>query len=243
LDIAAETQALFAPKGVLRVALNHGNRILVGRDDNNAPFGISVDLARALAERLDLPLNFVEFERAADVSNSATEDRWDICFLAVDPKRAETIEFTEPYVGIDGSYLASPRCEAKDSDGLVASGAPVGTVIGSAYTLTLQRNPSAENLVLFDDIHSMLRALDAGQVTAVAGIGNVMAAEAEKRPGSRVLAPPFMQIRQAMAIVRSRAPAAAYLRAFVDDLARRGIVGDILERHGQPRSCAILPPG
>ncbi len=241
MTVTQTLRADFAPNGTLRAALNHGNRILVGRGADGTPEGISVDLAQMLAAELDLPLDFVNFDRAVDVSSSATEDLWDVCFLAVDPKRAETIDFTDPYVGIEGSYLAGPACTADDAPALVASGAAVGTVDGSAYTLTLARHPGAEALVYFPTITAMLAALDQGEITAAAGIGDVMAAEAAKRPGARVLTPPFMQIRQAMAIVRGRPDASAYLRDFVQRLARAGTTGDILERHGVARACAIVP--
>ncbi|MEI4488699.1 transporter substrate-binding domain-containing protein [Frigidibacter sp. MR17.14] len=233
----------FAPSGALRAALNHGNRVLVGRDDAGTAIGISVDLARALAAHLDLPLELVDYNRAVDVSNSATSDAWDVCFLAVDPDRAATIDFTEPYVAIEGCYLASAGCSATDAAELVASGAPVGTVTGSAYTLTLVRQPGAEALVHFPDIFAALEALDTGRVAAIAGIGTVMEAEAARRPGARTLAPPFMQIRQAMAIVKGRPEAAAELRRFIAERARSGAVGDILERHGVSRACAVLPVG
>lgn len=239
LATSTELKTEFAPHGTLRVALNHGNRILVGRDERGAPKGISVDLARTLAEALDLPLQFVEFDRAVDVSSSATDDLWDVCFLAVDPKRAETIDFTAPYIRIEGRYLAAPGCDAADADALVQSGVPVGTVKGSAYTLTLERNPGAEHLVVYEDIHAMLAALDAGDVAAAAGIGDVMETESQSRPGSRVLSPPFMEIRQAMATVKGRPLAAAHLRDFISSLARNGTVGDILERHGVSRDCAL----
>lgn len=231
----------FAPTGILRVALNHGNRILVSRDETGRPGGISVDLANRLGEWLGLDVVFMEFDRAVDVSDSATEDLWDVCFLAVDPKRAATVDFTDPYVRIEGRYLASADCVAGDAEELVRSGVKVGTVDGSAYTLTLKRKPGAENLVVYPDIFAMLAALDAGEVAAAAGIGNVMEAEADTRPGARVLSPPFMEIRQAMAIVKGRDDAAPALRGFVADLARSGATGDILERHGVSRDSAIVP--
>ncbi len=231
----------YAPDGVLRVALNHGNRILAGRDASGAPKGISVDLATLIADRLGLPLRFVEYERAADVSGSAADGAWDLCFLAVDPKRAETLDFTLPYVAIEGRYLAGPSCAAADADALVASGVPVGTVEGSAYTLTLERQAGAEQLVRFPDIHAMLAALDGGAIPAAAGIGDVMAAEAALRPGARVLSPPFMEIRQAMAIVKGRPKAARDLTDMLAGLARSGAIADILERHGVARHCAVVP--
>lgn len=231
----------FAPTGVMRVALNHGNRVLVGRGADGTPKGISIDLAHALAAHLSLDLRFVEYERAVEVSNSAGADEWDVCFLAVDPERARSISFTEPYVRIEGCYLAGPHCKATNAEELVASGAPLGTVKGSAYTLTLQRKPGAEHLVVFEDIFAALKALDEEQVVAIAGIGSVMANEAERRPGARVLQPPFMEIRQAMAMPQGRPEASAALAAFLTGLAKQGITGDILEAHGVDRSCAIIP--
>lgn len=231
----------YAPTGTLRVALNHGNPLLVARDDRGEPTGITVDLARALARDLDLPLQFEHHDRAADVSATAGAGLWDICFLAVDPRRAETLDFTAPYLALEGCYLAGPACDAPDAAALVASGAPVGTVAGSAFTLTLERLPGAAALVSHTGSRAALAALDAGTVAAVAAIGPVLREAAAARPGARLLAPPFMQIRQAMAIVRGRPAAAAHLRAFVATMARSGAIGDILERHGLARECAIVP--
>lgn len=240
MNITPGIRQEFAPRGVLRVALNHGNRILVGRDPQGQPTGISVDLAHVLARWLAVGLVFVEYDRAVDVSASSDKDQWDLCFLAVDPARAETLDFTQPYVRIDGRYLASARCDAADADQLIASGAKVGTVDGSAYTLNLQRKPGARNLVVYPNIHALLAALDSDEVAAVAGIGAVMAAEAATRAGARILEPPFMEIRQAMAIVKGRPAAARALRSFLAELAESGVTGDILERHGVARDCAVL---
>ncbi|SDI59919.1 polar amino acid transport system substrate-binding protein [Alloyangia pacifica] len=225
----------------LRVALNHGNFVLVGRDEDGQAKGISVDLARAYATARGREVVFVEYNRAVDVSSSASDDEWDVCFLAVDPERAKTIAFTEPYVRIEGSYLAGPVCEAADANALVASGQRVGSVRGSAYSLTLQRKPGAEHLQLYETLHLALEAMDRGEVRAAAGIRQAMEHEASTRPGSRVLTPPFMEIRQAMAMPQGRPEASADLQAFLTEALRDGTVGDILERHGVSRDCAIIP--
>lgn len=240
-EITKELRRAFAPKGVLRVALNHGNRILVTRDDAGNAQGITVDLGRALAERIGLPLSFVHRDRAIDVSSAAQSDVYDICFLAVDPDRARTIHFTAPYVQIEGAYMAGPHCSTADAHTLVSEGHKVGTVDGSAYTLNLSRKPGAENLVYFPGIYAALDAMDKGDIAAVAGIGAVMEREAAKRRGARVIGPPFMQIRQAMGMPTGRSDAALFLDAFVADMARSGQIGEILERHGVAASCAVVP--
>lgn len=232
----------FAPTGTLRVALNFGNRVLVRRGTDGGPQGISVDIARALAQHLTLELEFVEYNRAVDVSDSAEAGDWDICFLAVDPARAKTLAFTQPYVGIEGSYLAAAHCTVQDAGALVAAELPAGTVSGSAYTLTLQRLPGNEHLVIFDTIVDALAALDDGRIAAMAGIRAVMQREADARTGARVLEPPFMQIRQAMAMPIGRPVAHSELVAFLKNLTETGEISAILQRHGVDPSCAIAAP-
>ncbi len=231
--------AEFAPKGVLRVALNHGNHVLVGRDAQGAPRGITPLIAQALAQHLGVDLRFVEYGRAADAANDAAREAWDICFLAVDPMRAQTIDFTKPYLQIEGRYLAGPAVSAADAAALVAEGNPVGSVEGSAYTLTLQRKPGAEHLVIFKEFQSMIAAFDAGDIAAIAGIGAVMQAKAAERPGTRVLNPPFMQIRQAMGMPVGRTRAKPLLDGWLDTVVRDGTIEEILVQNGVDRSCLV----
>jgi len=229
-----------APKGVLRVALNYGNRVLVDRSAEGRPQGISVEIARLLSDWLSVDMSFVDYRRAAEVSNSAPRDLWDVCFLAVDPERERLITFTDPYVRIDGCYLASARCSACDASELISSNVKVGSVDGSAYLLTLQRKPGAENLCVFPDMSTMFAALDNGEIDAVAGIGDIMQSKAIQRVGARVLHPPFMDIRQALGVPKGRFVAAAALQDFIHDLSKADVIGQLLERYGVSRTCALF---
>jgi polar amino acid transport system substrate-binding protein len=231
----------YAPTGRLRVALNHGNRVLVARDASGAASGISVDLAHALAAELGLEPVFVEFDRAVDVSARAGADIWDVCFLAVDPARAATVAFTHPYVRIEGSYLVGSGSPAIRMEDVARLGLRIGVVEGSAYALHLARAPGAEGLVPFSRLAEGLAAFDSGTVDGLAGIRQAMEAEAAQRAGTRLLDPPFMEIRQAMGVPSGRPRAHAHLSAFLAQRARDGSVAAILERHGVAGSCAIVP--
>src|SRR5690606_1086025 len=81
MDVTDELRREFAPTGVLRAALNHGNRVLVSRDEDGTARGITIDLAHALASELGLPLEFVHFDKAGDVTSAATSGVYDVCFL------------------------------------------------------------------------------------------------------------------------------------------------------------------
>lgn len=230
----AEAAAELAPTGRLRVALNHGNVVLVRRGaTDDAPTGVTVDLARAIAAKLDRPLEFVHFDRAADVSGSATAGAWDLCLLAVDPERSTDIAFSAPYVAIDGAYLVAKGAGVRDVADVDRLGLRVGAVRGSAYALFLKRAARGLHLVIFDTAQEAAQALAEGRVEALGGIRQAMDRLAAQHPDHRVLDQPFMSILQAVGVPRDRPKAAAFVRRFVDEAKASGFVADALVRSGQ----------
>src|SRR6516162_4208668 len=98
--------AELAPTGRLRAAINFGNSVLAQPDPaGGPPRGVSGELARELAQRLGVGIDYVTFDAAGKVFDALKEGLWDIAFLAVDPVRAQGIAFTAPYVVIEGVYL------------------------------------------------------------------------------------------------------------------------------------------
>ena len=65
---------------------------------------MTVDIARELARRLDVPLELVCFDAARKSFEAMTSGQADICFLAIDPARAGEVAFTAPYVVIEGVF-------------------------------------------------------------------------------------------------------------------------------------------
>ena len=230
----AEVASELAPTGRLRVALNHGNVVLVRRGPTNeTPSGVSVDLARALAARLGLSLEFLHFDRAADVSGSAAEGVWDLCFLAIDPKRSADIAFSAPYVAIDGAFLVPADSQVQASGDVDRLGLRVGAVRGSAYALYLEREARGLRLVIFETASEAAHALTEEQVDALGGVRQAMDRLTEQSPGYRVLDEPFMSIFQAAGVPAGRPKAAAFVRSFVDEAKASGFVAEALARSGQ----------
>src|SRR5258708_21665591 len=93
-----------APTGKLRAALNLGNGVLVQGPPQD-PRGVTVDLSRELARRTGLPLEFVTYEAAGKVFEALKAAAWDVAFFAIEPVRAADVDFTAPYVLIEGTYM------------------------------------------------------------------------------------------------------------------------------------------
>src|ERR1700733_14578015 len=101
-DIVAE----LAPTGVLRAGINLSNFLLVtGKSPSGDPEGVAPDMARAIAERLGVPVAYVPFKTPGELADAAGKGIWDIGLIGAEPLRAETIAFTAAYVEIEATYL------------------------------------------------------------------------------------------------------------------------------------------
>jgi polar amino acid transport system substrate-binding protein len=227
-----------APTGVLRASINLGNPVLA-QGSPESPSGITVDLAREIADRLGLPVSFVCFDAARKSFEALTSGAADLCFLAVDPARATEVAFTAPYVVIEGVYVVpvdSPVVSAADVD---RDGVRVGVKQGSAYDLFLSRTLAHATVVRGDEGVDVFVAegLEVG-----AGIREPVTAFAARRDDVRVVDEAFMQIEQAVGTTRTRsAETVAFLHELVEELKASGLVADALSRSGQS-GAAVAPP-
>jgi ABC-type amino acid transport substrate-binding protein len=136
-----------APTGKLRAAINFGNGVLAQKGKDGEPQGITADLSRELAKRLGVEVVFVTFEAAGKVFDAAKAGSWDIGFVAIEPVRAAPIDFTAPYVIIDGTYMVRKDSPLKEVDDVDKPGIKIAVGLGSAYDLYLTRTIKNATLV------------------------------------------------------------------------------------------------
>ena len=233
MTVDSSIVAAFTPTGALRASINLGNPILANWDAvAHRPFGVSVDLAEALGKRLGVAVELVVFDAAGKSVQAVTEEKADFGFFAVDPTRAETIAFTNPYVLIEGFYLVrddSPIRENKDVD---RTGHRVVVGKGSAYDLFLTRELQHAEIVRAPTSPTVVATFMEQALDVAAGVKQQLQSDAAKSPGLRLLDERFMVIQQAMGVSISRGAAAArYLTDFVEEMKRSGFVAAALERH------------
>ena len=231
-------QADLAPTGVLRASINLGNPVLANGTPD-APGGVTVDIARELAKRLDLPLQLVCFDAARKSFEAMTTGQADICFLAIDPARAEEVAFTAPYVVIEGVYAVprdSPLSTVAEVD---TDGVRIGVKQGSAYDLYLTRTLQQATVVRGAEGVDVFRAEG---LEAAAGIRQPITAYVAEHPDLRLIDERFMQIQQAVGTSRSKHPdTVAYLHEVIEDLKASGFIAASLATSGQP-DATVAPP-
>ena len=230
-----------APTGKLRAAINFGNGVLAQKGKDGEPQGISVDLSRELAKRLGVEVVFVTFEAAGKVFEAAKAGSWDIGFVAIEPVRAALIEFTPPYVIIDGTYMVRNDLPLKEVDDVDKPGIKIAVGLGSAYDLYLTRTIKNATLVRakVGGGKAMIELWLNDKLDAAAGVRQQLEAYAKDHADVRIMSGAFQEIKQAMGTPKGRTAGAAYLAKFVEEMKASGFVADALKRSGQ---VAKVPP-
>ena len=223
----------FAPTGELRAAINLGNPILAQKDATTGqPVGVSVDLAQQLAKRLGVPLKLIVVDAAGKSVDAVSTEQADIGFFAIDPVRGAAIEFTAPYVLIEGAYLVKQDAPLQRNEEVDQAKHRVVVGKGSAYDLYLSREIKHAQLLRSPTSPTVVDYFVEHGADVAAGVKQQLEADAQRVPNLRLLPGRFMVISQAMGLPKTRgAQAAAYLRQFVEEMKASGFVKDALTRH------------
>jgi polar amino acid transport system substrate-binding protein len=239
---AAAAAAELGTTGKLRAAINFGNPILASRGPGGEPRGVSVDLAHEAARRLGLPLELVTFTSAGNTVDAMKAGRIDLAFVAIDPVRAADMEYTAPYVIIEGAYLVRGNSPLRSNEDVDRAGHRVVVGRGSAYDLFLTRELKNATLVRAPTSPEVINVFFAQDMEVAAGVRQQLEADARRSGGVRLLPGRFMVINQAMGVPKGRRAAQGWLSAFIEEMKASGFVANALQRHGV-EGAAVAPPG
>ena len=77
---------------------------------------------------------------------------------------------------------------------------------------------------------------------ALAGLRPGLMSDLEKLPGARILDGQFTAVQQAVGTARTNSAGAAFLRDFVEEAKKSGLVGRLIERHKVVGRLSVAPP-
>ena len=230
-----------APTGKLRIGLNYGNFLLVLKDaPDGTPRGIAPDLGRELGRRIGVPVEFVRYDAAGKLADGVKSGDWDVAFLGAEPARANEIAFTAAYLEIPVTYLVPAGSPLRTLADVDRAGVRVAVSARSAYDLYLSRTLKRAQLVRAEGIDGSHALFLKEKLEALAGLKPRLASDAEKLPGSRVLDGQVTAVQQAVGTPKARSAGAQYLREFVEDAKRSGLVAQAIDKH-RVRGVTVAP--
>ena len=241
-DITPAVRSELAPSGTLRVGLNHGNFLLVTPGSSATdPRGVAPDLARELARRLGVPIEFSKYETAGALGDAVRTGAWDVAFLGAEPQRATEIAFTAAYLEIPATYLVPAGSPIRTLADVDREGVRIAVAEKSAYELWLSRNIKHARLVLTKGIDASYNAFVNDKLEVLSGLRPRLLSDVQKLPGARLLDGQFTAVQQAIGTPKARSAGAAFLRTYVEDVKASGFVGEAITRNNS-QGVSVAPP-
>lgn len=222
----------FSETNPCRIVINLGNPLLATRSGDDTAQGVSVDLAQAWCDLNRTQPIWLMVDNAREAVALLEEKKADLGFLAVDPLRAQQLQFTRPYLLIDGCYVVHENSPIVDHHKVDRDGHRVVVGLGSAYDLFLSRHLKHAELVKAPSSKAVVEVFLQQKATVAAGVKQQLIEDLQTHPGLRLLAEPFMQIQQAMVIHRDQGVQALQtLQSFMDACVSDGRLAKSMATH------------
>jgi polar amino acid transport system substrate-binding protein len=219
--------------GKLRVGIGLANLGSAIKDPATGELrGIAADLARALAARIGVALQPVEYPRPGAVLDGASTDAWDVAFLVIDPARSAMADVSPPYMQSDFSYLLPAASSIRNLTDADQTGIRIAVPRGDAVDLALSRLLKRATLVRVDNQAAGVALLRAGQVSAYAAPRPVLLELSAQLPGSHVMEEAFATITFAAFVPKGHVGRLTYVSEFLEEAKVSGAVQQFIERTG-----------
>jgi polar amino acid transport system substrate-binding protein len=223
-----------APTGKLRVAIgiSAAGGAYWSTKSENGYHGVPVDLGKALADQLGLPVEYVPYSNSGLITDAAAKGEWDVSFLPEDPERAKKIAFGPIYEVAEATYIVKAGSTIKDFASLDQPGVKVVAVNNTTTMRGAEahlKNAKVTGYQTFDEIFNLLKN---GEVDAFALSRDQLNALAKKIPGTRVLDETFKQTVTAVAVPLNHPLSLDYASQFMSDAKANGLLRKAFDNNG-----------
>jgi polar amino acid transport system substrate-binding protein len=235
-----------APTGKLRVAIAVGPSPpapwTVRDPATGKPKGVPVELGTAMAQKLGVPVELVEYASSGEIVTSRDNGAWDVTFVPVDDDRKRAIDFGAPYHLLQSTYLVAPGSAIRTLADANRAGVRIAIVDGTATgRASVAASPNATTVKVKNPDEAVTMMRD-GKLDAIAlsreSVGGLVAA----MPGACVLEEAFLNSTTAVAVPQGRPAARAYVTAFIEEAKANGLVRRALDAAGLKTS-QVAPAG
>jgi polar amino acid transport system substrate-binding protein len=231
--VSDAARAELAPTGKLRAGMNLGNTLFTTKDAATGELrGVSVDLMRELASRLGVSVDFVVHETPGDVADAVDKGTWDVAVLAIAQARARTIAFSPPMTEIEATYVVHKDSPLRSSAQMDAPSIRIAAADKAGYELYLTQTLQKATLIRPKGNTASIELFNARGADALAALKPDLLEWMSKMPEARIVEGNFMIVNHGLTTPRARLAAAAYLKAFVEEMNASGFIARSILRNG-----------
>jgi len=233
-----------APTGTLRAAYLGTNPAQAIRDPSTGEIrGPAYELARELARRNNMPLDFKAIAGPPAVIEAVKSGEADIGFVAYEATRLGTVEFSQTYMLVRQTFLVLDDSPIKAIVDVDRPGQKIGGTVNDSITLCMKRILKQATLVeLENNTAELSKALGTRMIDAFGANRQRLTTLSKVTPGTRLLADNLFNVPQNIVVPKDRPAALAATNALIDDVRASGFLQSAIERGGAI-GVAIAPAG
>jgi polar amino acid transport system substrate-binding protein len=231
---AAGLKDEIAPTGKLRVAIAispAGGAFWCTKTENGYA-GVPVDLGRAMAAQLGVPVEYVVHDNSGQITDAASNGTWDVTFLPKDPVRETKMSFGPVYEVADATYLVKAGSKVTNFATLDQAGTEVAAVNNTTTMRGAQAHLKKATVTGYQTFEEIVWLLKAGEVEAFALSRDQLNALAKQLPGTKVLDETFKKTVTATAVPLNHPQSLAFVSKFMIDATGNGVLRKAYDNNG-----------
>jgi len=233
-----------APTGKLRggvVVSPAPSAFFAIRDGKGEVRGVTLDLLRAFAAALNLPLALQVYENSGQVTEAVASGACDLGFMPRDAAREAKVDFGPAYYFISSTYLVPAGSKIQSIDEVNRPGVRIVAISNTTTARSAKRTAPKASVQEVPSVDQMTEMAAAGQGDAFALSHDSFAGLLPKLPGARVLTGNFQQTGIAVAVPKGRPAALKIAGDLIEDAKKSGLVRRALDAAGF-KDAEVAPP-
>lgn len=223
---------LLAPSGTLRVGIYPGSPTSMVTDAAGKPHGLAYDLGGALAKRLGVGIDYVRFQRVADIVIAIHDGQVDFTVTNATPARANDVSFSKPVLAIELGFLAPANSPIGKLEDIDKAGVKIGVTKGSTSERTLPTKFKNATIVPAESVKAAIAMFGSSEIDLYATNKPTLFEMSDRMPGAKILDGNWGAEHMAIAIPKGREDALALLNRFVTEEQSSGALDTIQQQAG-----------
>jgi len=230
---AQDARGILAPTGKLRVGVYFGSPTSLVHDARtNENHGLSFDLGKELAKRLNVPFAQIQYQRISDVLEGMKAGDVDFTISNSTPARAAVVTFSKTVLTIELGYLVAATSPITSIADVQRPGIRIGVTQGSTSQGTVPKLLPNAIVVPAQSYKHGIDMLERGEIDTYATNKPTLFEMSDQMKGARVLDGRWGEEHLAIAIPKGREAALDDVNRFVEDARTSGLLARIVAEAG-----------
>ena len=230
---AQEPREILAPSGKLRVGVYLGSPTSMVRDSKTGEIhGLSFELGKELARRLNVAFEQKNYQRISDVLEGIKAGDVDFTISNSTPARATVATFSQTLLTIELGYLVPANSKVATIADVQRPGVKVGVTQNSTSQGTIPKILPNATIVPAQNFKTAIEMFARGEIDVYATNKPTLFEMSDQMPGSKVLDGRWGEEHLAVAIPKGHDAGIDYIGGFVQDVQASGLLAQAAERAG-----------